>query len=376
MEKNKRIGTITFHASYNHGSCLQAYALQEFTKDLMGEGCCYEIINLRTETQKNIYKTPFEKAGLKNLAKRLIYIGFKKRFQKRAQNYEAFIKEKLNTTKEFASIDELKAAKLKYDYYMSGSDQIWNLECFDFDWSNFLEFCNSGKKISYAASFGPLKNKWDKDNAERIKNDLSRYNSISVREEGSAEAVESLTGLKPTICVDPTLLISEDKWSSILGDKLIDRDYIFLYDVKNLKDASVIAKKVSGYYKMPVVIVKENIEKHLHGSFVKKYDAGPIEFLNYVKNAKIVLSSSFHGTVFATIFKKPFFAINGRKDLRINGLLSRMGLEDRCVDTQDIDAKLPGIFDVSFDKATKVIDAEREKSKKFLARALELGDKQ
>lgn len=26
----KKIGTITFHASYNHGSCLQAYALQKY----------------------------------------------------------------------------------------------------------------------------------------------------------------------------------------------------------------------------------------------------------------------------------------------------------------------------------------------------------
>ena len=51
----KRIGTITFHASYNYGSCLQAYALQEYVKKICKEDCDYKIINLRTDIQKNMY---------------------------------------------------------------------------------------------------------------------------------------------------------------------------------------------------------------------------------------------------------------------------------------------------------------------------------
>ena len=48
----KKIGAITFHSSYNHGSVLQAYALQEFVKNNFGYAYEYQIINLRTERQK------------------------------------------------------------------------------------------------------------------------------------------------------------------------------------------------------------------------------------------------------------------------------------------------------------------------------------
>lgn len=50
----KKIATITFHASYNYGSCLQAYALQEYIKILCGHECVYNIINLRTDIQKKM----------------------------------------------------------------------------------------------------------------------------------------------------------------------------------------------------------------------------------------------------------------------------------------------------------------------------------
>ena len=375
MTKSKKIGVITFHASYNHGSCLQAYALQRFTETLAGDKYNYDIINLRTDEQKEIYRTPFEQRGIKNLIKRILYAGNKKKFQTRKRNYERFINDKLNVTKEYGSFEALKKANLKYDYLISGSDQIWNLSCFDFDWSNYLEFCDSGVKISYAASFGPLRRKWNKDDEDRIRNDLKAYDYISVREEGSALAVESLIGKKPTICIDPTLLLGEKEWGEIIGDRLLKQDYIFLYDIKNLKEASAIAKRVSKQFGMPVVIVRENLEKHFHLGFIKKYEAGPIEFLNYVKNAKIVLSSSFHGTVFSIIFKKPFFAINGKNDLRINDLLTRMGLNDRSIDMDDAGEKIPHAFDVSFGGVDAVIADEKAKAKAFLSKALSCKEK-
>ena len=65
----KKIGTITFHSSYNYGSHLQAYALQEFVKKIAKEPIEYKIINLRTNIQKNMYKNMFEQKGIKNRIK-------------------------------------------------------------------------------------------------------------------------------------------------------------------------------------------------------------------------------------------------------------------------------------------------------------------
>ena len=57
--------------------------------------------------------------------------------------------------KEFLSLSELSEAKLPYDVIISGSDQIWNTYCFDFDWAYFLPFAKSAHRVAYAPSLGP-----------------------------------------------------------------------------------------------------------------------------------------------------------------------------------------------------------------------------
>ena len=52
----KKVGIITFHAAYNYGSMLQAYALQQVILS-MGYDC--EIINFRSPAQKRQYKPIF-----------------------------------------------------------------------------------------------------------------------------------------------------------------------------------------------------------------------------------------------------------------------------------------------------------------------------
>ena len=253
----KKIAAITFHSSYNHGSCLQAYALQEFVKNNY-RGAKYDIINLRTDRQKVFYKKPYDSLTIKNLIKRTIFLGYKKKFQTRQKNFENFIGTKLNITDEYSSLEELKNANFKYDYYISGSDQLWNCTLLDFDWSFFLEFVKTGKRISYAASFGPVGEKWSKEEIDRTKMDLAKYDYISVREPGSQNMVKKILGVSPTINVDPTLLLNEKEWEKVAshaGER--KKDYIFLYDLKGLKKSYDIARALSKKYKMPVVIVKE-----------------------------------------------------------------------------------------------------------------------
>ena len=367
-----KIGTITFHSSYNHGSCLQAYALQSFVENQIVEGCRYEIINLRTPIQKAMYESVFVKKGIKNIAKRIVFCRYRKRFNSRAERYEAFISNRLHCTKEYKSLEELKGASLDYDCYISGSDQLWNLAAKDFDWSNYLEFTDSKRKISYAASFGPLAQKWSETDKERIREDLKQYSAISVREEGSAKNVELLLGKRPVINVDPTLLLDSDEWGKIVDKKpVVEGSYIFLYDVKCKKDAYEIAKRASKKLDLPVVIVTSNAKFHvLYNGFIKKYEAGPEEFLNLVKNAKLVISSSFHGTVFSIIFRKPFFSVNGSRDFRISNLLKRLGLMDRCVAMNNIDDKIAQAFDINYANTQSELDKEVARAKAYLEKNL------
>lgn len=373
----KKIAAITFHSSYNYGSVLQAYALQEFVKKEFGKYFDYKIINLRTDRQKEFYKRPYGYYDCRSLARKCLFVGFKNKILGKKYKFEKFINNSLNITSEYSDVYEIEKAKLKFDYYISGSDQIWNYAILDFDWSFFLEFCEKGKKISYAASFGPKPLELDEATKNRLEKDLSEYENISVREVGSAEKVKQIMDMDiAEIHVDPTLLLDKKDWDKIAGARIIKGDYIFLYDLKGNRNAYEIARKLSKTYDVPVVIVKENAKMNiLYRDFIKKYDAGPLEFLNYIKYAKIVVSSSFHGNAFSVIFEKPFLAVGGKEDFRINNLLKMTGLIGRAVTT--IDDIMPGkeLFDVNFDFAKRAVKKEQKRSRKYLAKALEVGEK-
>lgn len=368
----KKIGTITFHSSYNHGSNLQAYALQEYVKKLCGE-CEYEIINLRTTVQKNMYKSCFEKSGLKNKIKSILSFNEKKYKLARRNKFEFFINNILQVTEEYESFGEIKESKLHYDYFISGSDQLWNLNARDFDWANFLEFADNGKKISYAASFGPTEQNWTDEEKERVKNDLSNYDYLSVREQGSFDNVKLLTNIEPEINIDPTMLLTKYEWLKMIDKTpLINKEYIFFYNLKGDKEIVKIAKKVSKILNLPVVVVQRTLRVEILYGFEKRYDAGPLEFLNLLYNAKLVLSSSFHGTVFSILLNKPFFSINGSSDYRISTLLKKMHLEDRTINLTNILDKCKIANNINFDEANKLLDIERKKSEIYLKKALEI----
>ena len=370
----KKIGTITFHASYNHGSCLQAYALQKYIQNIASEDISYEIINLRTPIQKEMYMTPFEKKGLKNLLKSVVYFQEKKNLKSREEKYENFIKNKLLISKEFSSLDELQKQQFNYDYFISGSDQLWNLRARDFDWSNFLEFTDSTNKISYAASFGPKNLNLSIDEKHRIINDLNKYKYISVRDEASLKLINDFCESKknPIINVDPTLLLSKEEWLELVNENYYTNEkYILLYDLKCNKDILDTAKKISKVLKMPILIVKENIKTHIKYNFKHEYSAGPQEFLSLINNAELVLSSSFHGTIFSIIMETPFYSINGSTDNRINTLLKRMNLLDRSISLMDF-KKCKWYKNIDFKESKKIIEEEKNKSKEFLKKSLNL----
>ena len=198
----KKVGIITFHAAHNYGSNLQAYAMQKVVSEL---GCDSEIINFRTERQKDQYTPLTKRKGLKYVIKNAYFLLNYKNRKKKYDTFEKFISEKLvKSDNEYASLEDLKNADLDYDYYISGSDQIWNTAPNDADMSYFLPFVKSGKKIAYAPSFGQIgkiKNK------EEIAKYLNDYDSLSVREENGVKLIKEMTGKDAPIVIDPTMYI-------------------------------------------------------------------------------------------------------------------------------------------------------------------------
>ena len=100
-------------------------------------------------------------------------------------------------------------------------------------------------------------------------------------------------------------------------------------------------------------------------------DLGPDEILSYIYNAEIVLSSSFHATSFALIFKKQFYTIlpDLHTNERILDLLTARDLQDHII-TDPAQLENMDQLTIDYDKL-KPYTPLIESSKAYLEKALQ-----
>lgn len=365
----KKVGIITFHASHNYGSMLQAYALQKKV-ERMGFYC--EIINFRTVRQKEFYKPIWKHGSFYNRIKRfvllLLYI---KQIYKKYNLFERFLKEELQlSAKEYCTLDELYKENFNYDYFISGSDQIWNTLILDFDWAYFLPFVKDAKKIAYAPSMGPSPELTMPENLYKIKSLLKMYDAVSVREQRTSLYFSDNFGMKYPVVIDPTLLLKPKDWEDLADSTpLIYGDYCFCYspwmNEKVLELAFTWANKnnIKVVVSKPFTYLSTMIKWRKSCMYIS---VGPKEFLNLCKYAKMVCCDSFHAVVFSIYFKTPFLTYNGMDDARISNLLSLTGLTNRSVNhSSDIEDN-----GIDFDLALNKISSMRSISDDWLRTAL------
>lgn len=367
----KKTATITFHASHNYGSMLQAYALQKILYRL---GYDNEIINLRTERQRKLYNCisyGLSFQGLKSLAKWLLVLPYVKMLQNKYNLFESFLTNSLKLTREYHTLGELEKAELSYDCFISGGDQIWNTAPLDFDWSFYLPFVREGKRISYAVSMGPRAEEQVSDR-QRVADYLSLYDHISVREEGTSALVRSLVRTDVEMDLDPTLLLTGEEWirEMSLGKRLVQGDYILLYVPHYKRSVYDMAYYLSRKLGLPVIVTQFFYRAYFY-PFQKYLAVGPREFLELLHNARLVVSGSFHALVFSTLFHVPFWAVNGDKDNRMITFLKNMGLEDRTINDLDKGSKWLRSLDCDFKAADQYLKDNRSHSMSHLRQMIE-----
>lgn len=332
-----KIGILTFHASNNSGSMLQAYALQRFLKEKYSLDT--EIIDYSNKIQQRMYKIIIWPKSLKGFVRNFIFLCFYGKIARSEKGYDEF-KDNFVLGDRITTISEFESSVLDYSGIIIGSDQVWNVHALDFDESYMLPFYH-GKKIAYAVSLGATNpnNEPDKNKYQRYINDFS---AVSVRENNAKIWIEELTEHKIDICVDPTLLLKKEEWAELADERLIDEPYIFWYAMTYKKDQAKLLKSISEKYNMPVYVMnaKEWTRRALYTKGIRlATKGGPKVFLSLVANAKLVITSSFHGSVFSYLFNKNFWYINLHKerenDDRASFLLKQLNLSDRYISPED-----------------------------------------
>jgi len=379
-----KIGILTIVNVDNYGAELQAFALHRKLKDL---GHDNEIINYlyyihpeykTTSRSKPIFKiSTINKLKWKaiktvNFFKRLLW---SKEAKNRGNRFNSFHQKNTKFSKTFKSYDELYNANLNYDIYIIGSDQVWNPTSQTSILPYFLTFApKTSKKLSYAPSFGvsdiPL------DQQDVYKECLNNIDVLSSRERRGTEMIKEITGREATHVVDPTLLLSKEEWSSIasLPKLKSDQPYILIYVITYSPYIKKLAEYLSDKTGYRLIRICKNAGKEDANVNIENIsDAGPAEFLGYFSKASFVVSNSFHGTIFSTIFNKPFYTIiPGHKSntVRQRDLLNLMGLESRLI-AEGGEFPNPNSFDVDFTEANKIISAKINDSISYLKNAVE-----
>ncbi len=365
----KKILTITCHNVYNHGATLQQMALLVYLKSLNFDA---KTINYKPKYLSNHYKLwlvnneKFEK----NIFLKFIYLSLKlpSRLLERVRknNFDQFEKKYLDVLpQKYSTNKELKNNLPEADFYITGSDQVWN-SFFDNgkDPAFYLDFVPDNKpKIAYAASFAI--DSIEPSLTNFVKEKVSRLQHISVREKSGVQILENLGFEKVSQVIDPVFLMNAEYWTTNFV-KPISQDYVFIYDFDGNENIKKTAIELSKKHNLKIFTVNERIN---YAS--KKYvNSGPEIFLSLVHHAKYVLTNSFHAVAFSLIFNKKFLVFNRTEKIntRMRDLLQMVELSEILVEineTKDID-----LIPFDFNNSNKIISNKVLESKKFLEEAL------
>jgi hypothetical protein len=367
-----KIGIITYHWAYNYGAVMQAYALQSYLEKL---GHIVEFIN---------YVPINQKVGIlkKYIGRNFKSTKLKWKTSHRELSFSPFVS-KLNIGSiKYTSYQELLDLPPKYDIYICGSDQIWNYDLINYSTEKsgishpyYLDFGDeTTKRVAYAPSFGAV-NIPDVLKDE-IKKCLSKFNSISVREKSGVEIVKSLGFENVKWMPDPTFLLNKEDYLNIETPETIDEQgFIYSYI---LEEQDEVAKKV-------LTLVSDKNNKNIYNVFMgtimkdknyKNIIPSPEQWLHYINNADFIVTNSFHSTVFALIFHRPFITIplGGRayeRNERIISLLDSLGLCQRLLWEYDEDAILEiRRHSINWEIVDENINKWRENANDFFLNAL------
>ena len=379
-----KIGLLTFHYSNNFGGVLQCYALYKFLK-LKGyetEVINYIHSNYKKQSilrgigiRKNIFKSEMVDLVPSTLFKRIL---IKARYKKKISSKFNKFRESYMELSDEVDENSIISILYKYDSIIVGSDQVWNpgrrkQKHYFLDFGEFFK----GHKISYAAD--STISEVESDHVAHLSRALKEFHKISVRNDHTRLFVENLTGVKPPIVCDPTLLVS---FSELVNKGKIrfnpEEKFILVYvlgrDINgsNKKLIKKIKEKY-GYIKVYAIVIptmKFNIPDYVDKVL---YDLDPIEWLELFRKATFIVTDSFHGTLFSLKYHKPFIAYYAEKyrATRFIDLGKRYGIEGFIVNkVEDIDIKNSLDKTPDYDRLDKLINEHRKASETFLENAL------
>ena len=358
-----KVGILTFHKQLNCGASLQAYAIKRAYEKC---GADVQVIDFFTQQMTDRCKI-FLKGGLKARLVNVLLLFQYPHYLRTRKGFMDFAQKYMNLTKHYSTYEELTGLEEQFDVISTGSDQVFNCNKIPFDQIRGYcqDFHSSARKVAYAGSMGDGVAEYiDKLTA------LRDFEYISLREDYNKETLEKMTGKEVDVVCDPTYLHDRQEYEKIAKDRMYKKPYILCYCLTNPKKLYDMAKEVKRLTGLDVVVIARQPGVKIRADKVYK-NVEPREFLSLVQHAEYVVTNSFHGVAFSTIFEKPFFvyASSKTKKARIKERLAKFELADRIVydDSPEITREQ---LSVDFTYAKKVVEQDRAHCMEFIKKAI------
>jgi nitroreductase len=286
---------------------------------------------------------------------------------------------------------ELSSLNEQARTFVVGSDQLWNPLIGRVNDDLFLDFVDEkNARVAYGTSFGnPGTKKYSPEFVTKHAANLEKFKAISVREEYAVGTAREVFGVKAELVVDPVFLRPREEYSELADQATIapEGDYLAVFFLDLTEEKKRVAQRIADTLGLDKILVIPNPDVDravVTDLFADESRAEimaedrPENFLRAYRESAYVLTDSFHGSAFATIFEKPFSSIYNTKRGagRFKYLLDSLGFgESRRVhetDTADDIAANPHVsFDIDFTDARQYIESGRAASTQWLKNALD-----
>lgn len=356
-----RIGILTYYGIHNHGAVLQANALKTVLQN-MGHEVEFLVFERSYEyiPQKQTKKYKIGIASVPYYAK---YI-----FQRGMENviYNYMKSRTLKAYRQSQFVLKTPYDAFDGDVTVIGSDEVFSLEI-GYNPMLYGAGLKSTKKLSYAGSFGPTTlediKKLGKETA--IARSLSQLDALSVRDQNSQNIVRQLTGIDVPLVCDPVLLYG---YRAEMGEKKPgESDYILVYAydarMNDINEVAFIKAYAKAHGKKLYSV------GYYHKWCHKNINVSPDRLLRYIRNASLVITDTFHGSVMSIICNTPMAVkIRGNTN-KLRYLLTEYGLADQImVDFSELERVSKNHID--FNAVNRLVKEKRAFSMKYLKNAL------
>ena len=346
---NQLIGIVTWPKAANPGTVFQAYALQQFIN---------RIPTLKAEVINYKYIPPSKKK--QGLLRTILKPFLRWRYNKIVSFSRKIVK---FPQERMLNHSELYLVNERYDQFILGSDQIWNVNFTGFDKTFFLDFVKNKRKGAYAPSIG--RDDWPEECKDEIRQLLADFSFIGVREKGAVDVVQPLTDKPVHWSLDSTFLFSKSDWELVAKPFQQKGDYIFVYSIMKTQSLRAVAERLSKMTRLP--IIEHCGIRKLVPTAKRIPNRCADTWLSYLMNAKYVVTDSFHGCAFSINTNRTFFVVVTANGSRIYSILELFGLEDRIVNNiEDIDLSK----NIDWDSVNIRLEDRRKESQDWLKSSL------